>query len=136
MKQPEHISWRRYQRVPVGVGATLHSDLGLPCPDNCRHLHRQCKITSKLLYTVSSIKLCLLLSRESKALDICKTEFLHIFLLIVIRCRREVRRAVSADESNTTLQREASLLRRLLRRRRTHRALVRYFFLILYKNVA
>lgn len=133
MKQPEHISWRRFQRVPAVVGAMLHSDLGLPYLDNCRHLRRQCKITSKLSYTVLTIKLCLLLSRESKALDIFKTEFIHIFLLIVIRCRREVRRAVSADESNTTLQREASLLRRLLRRRRTHRTLVRYiFFLKLY----
>ncbi|XP_026329931.1 ATP-binding cassette sub-family C member Sur-like isoform X2 [Hyposmocoma kahamanoa] len=42
------------------------------------------------------------------------------------KCRRDVRRAVSADESNTVLQREASLLRRLLRRRRTPRTLARW----------
>ncbi|XP_049867154.1 ATP-binding cassette sub-family C member 3 [Pectinophora gossypiella] len=41
--------------------------------------------------------------------------------------RREVRRAVSADASNTALQREASLLRRLLRPRTgTHRTLARW----------
>ncbi|XP_026757827.2 ATP-binding cassette sub-family C member Sur [Galleria mellonella] len=39
--------------------------------------------------------------------------------------RREVRRAVSADASNVTLQREASLLRRLLRSR-PHRTLARW----------
>ncbi|CAH0748153.1 unnamed protein product [Diatraea saccharalis] len=39
--------------------------------------------------------------------------------------RREVRRAVSADASNTALQREASLLRRLLRPR-PHRTLARW----------
>ncbi|RVE50110.1 hypothetical protein evm_005316 [Chilo suppressalis] len=39
--------------------------------------------------------------------------------------RREVRRAVSADASNTALQREASLLRRLLRPR-PHRTLSRW----------
>ncbi|KAL4719090.1 hypothetical protein ACJJTC_015390, partial [Scirpophaga incertulas] len=39
--------------------------------------------------------------------------------------RREVRRAVSADASNVTLQREASLLRRLLRPR-PHRTLTRW----------
>ncbi|XP_063359524.1 ATP-binding cassette sub-family C member Sur [Cydia amplana] len=40
--------------------------------------------------------------------------------------RRDVRRAVSADESSAGLRREASLLRRLLRRPRPHRTLGRW----------
>lgn len=39
------------------------------------------------------------------------------YLLFCLRWYRDFRRAVSADEANEVLQREASLLRRLLSRR-------------------